>query len=259
MCYYKSAMDIITARGLTKDFNHTRAVDNIDFDIKKGECFGFLGPNGAGKTTVMRMLYCVVVPTSGTIKVFGLDIKDNPSIIKSRIGVMPQDDNLDIELSALKNLIVYARYFEIPYRASRKTAYNLLEYVGLTEKADENIKNLSGGMQRALLLARSLINSPEILILDEPTTGLDPHSRHNVWNKLKDLKEKNTTLILTTHYMEEAERLCDRVAIMDRGRIITIDSPKNLMETHGGNLEYVYLKLTGKRLKGKENGENNLS
>ncbi len=248
-------MVIIKARNLTKDFGDIRAVDHVDFDIEKGECFGFLGPNGAGKTTIMRMFYCLYAPTEGHIEIMGMDIKRHASKIKSKIGVMPQDNSLDLELSALKNLIVYARYFDIPYKISKGLALDLLDYAGLTEKAHENIRNLSGGMQRALLLARAIINGPEILILDEPTTGLDPHSRRNVWNKLKDLKEKGTTLILTTHYMEEAERLCDRVAIMDRGRIIIIDSPKNLIEVYGGNLEDVYLKLTGKRLKKENNGE----
>ncbi len=243
-------MDVIIANGLIKDYNNTRAVDNIDFAIRKGECFGFLGPNGAGKTTVMRMLYCATIPTAGEIKVLGMDIRSNGSKIKSRIGVMPQDDNLDLELTVIKNLIVYARYFDIPSKISKKIAWQLLEYVGLTAKADTTIKTLSGGMKRSLLLARALINSPEILILDEPTTGLDPHSRRNVWDKLKELQKDNTTLILTTHYMEEAEILCDRVAIMDKGKIVEVDSPERLMERYGGNLEEVYLRLTGKKLEG---------
>ncbi len=248
-------MDIITARGLTKDYNHTRAADCIDFVIKKGECFGFLGPNGAGKTTVMRMLYCAAIPTGGEIKILGMDAQSNQSLVKSRIGVMPQDDNLDIDLTVIKNLIVYARYFDIPPRVSKKTAWQLLEYVGLAARADTTIKTLSGGMRRSLLLARAIINSPDVLILDEPTTGLDPHSRHTVWEKLRDLQHNNTTLILTTHYMEEAEVLCNRVAIMDKGRIVTVDSPRNLMEIHSGNLEEVYLKLTGKRLEDDTHNE----
>lgn len=241
-------MEIITARKLTKNYNSLKAVDEIDFIINKGECFGFLGPNGAGKTTVMRMLYCFLVPTSGKIKIFGLDATKHPSAIKSRIGVMPQDDNLDLELTVFENLIAYARYFDIPKAQSTKIAAELIEYAGLSEKTHVNIKKLSGGMKRSLLLARALINNPELLILDEPTTGLDPHTRHNVWEKLDALKAKGTTLILTTHYMEEAERLCDRVAIMDSGKVITINSPEHLMDIHGGNLEEVYLKLTGRRL-----------
>jgi len=242
-------MNIITASGLTKDYNSLRAVDNIDFEIVQGECFGFLGPNGAGKTTVMRIIYCFMPPSSGEVKVFGMDVTKYPSSIKARIGVMPQEDNLDPDLSVFANLIVYARYFDIPKKQSSPLAWELLDFVGLREKADVNIKSLSGGMKRRLILARSLINNPEILILDEPTTGLDPHSRHSVWDKLNQLKAKNTTLILTTHYMEEAEILCDRVAIMDSGKIITIDTPLSLMKLHGGNLEGVYLKLTGKALK----------
>lgn len=241
-------MTVVKARDLSKYYNSLKAVDNINFEIIKGECFGFLGPNGAGKTTVMRIIHCYLPPSSGEIQVFGFDVTKNPSLIKSRIGVMPQDDNLDPDLSALENLIVYARYFDISKKDALPRAWDLLEFVGLKEKANINIKNLSGGMKRRLILARSLINNPELLILDEPTTGLDPHSRRTVWEKLNHLKEKNTTLILTTHYMEEAEKICDRVAIMDSGKILTIDTPSNLSVIHGGNLEEVYLKLTGRRL-----------
>jgi lipooligosaccharide transport system ATP-binding protein len=241
-------MTIVTAKGLTKDYGSLRAVDNIDFEILKGECFGFLGPNGAGKTTVMGMIHCFMPPTSGSVNVFGMDVTENPGEIKSRIGVMPQDDNLDPDLTVFENLIVYARYFDIPKRKSSPLAWDLLDFVEMREKANVNIRQLSGGMKRRLLLARSLINNPELLILDEPTTGLDPHSRRSVWEKLDHLKSKNTTLIITTHYMEEAEKICDRVAIMDSGRIVTIDSPSRLMGIHGGNLEDVYLKLTGLRL-----------
>jgi len=241
-------MNIVTAKGLTKDFNGLRAIDAVDFEIKRGECFGFLGPNGAGKTTVMRVLYCFIEPTSGDVRVFGLNVKDEPSLIKSRLGVMPQEENLDLELSVIENLVVYARYFDIPKNKSLAIAAELLSYVELSEKANVSIKNLSGGMKRSLLLARALLNGPELLILDEPTTGLDPHTRQVVWKKLNDLKARDTTLILTTHYMEEADRLCDRAAIMDQGKIITIDSPERLKEKHGGNLEEVYLKLTGRLL-----------
>jgi lipooligosaccharide transport system ATP-binding protein len=241
-------MEIVTVNGLVKDYNSLRAVNGVNFAINRGESFGFLGPNGAGKTTVMRVLYCFIVPTGGTVTVFGLEVGKEPSRIKARIGVMPQEDSLDPELSVRENLIVYARYFDIPRSRSSVVALELLEYVGLSEKADVAIRNLSGGMKRSLLLARALINGPEILILDEPTTGLDPHSRHGVWGKLEELKAKGTTLLLTTHYMEEAERLCDRVAIMDCGAIVAIDTPRHLMEVHGGNLEQVFLKLTGKRL-----------
>jgi lipooligosaccharide transport system ATP-binding protein len=241
-------MNIVTATNLTKYYNSLHAVDSIDFEIKEGECFGFLGPNGAGKTTAMSIIYCFMPPTSGEVTVFGMNVTKSPGEIKARIGVMPQDDNLDVELSVLENLIVYARYFNILKNKSIGLARNLLEFVELSEKADVNIRSLSGGMKRKLMLARALINNPELLILDEPTTGLDPHSRRTVWNKLNQLKQQNTTLILTTHYMEEAEQLCDRVAIMDSGEIITIDTPSKLMSIHNGNLEDVYLKLTGKSL-----------
>lgn len=241
-------MNIIAVKGLTKYYGDLKAVDNIDFGIAKGECFGFLGPNGAGKTTVMGIVYCFMPPSSGDVKVFGMDVNKNSGEIKARIGVMPQDDNLDPDFSVLENLIVYARYFDISKKDSTKISWELLDFVELRQKADVNIKDLSGGMKRRLLLARALVNNPELLILDEPTTGLDPHSRLSVWEKLRQLKSKGTTLILTTHYMEEAERLCDRVAIMDSGRIVIIDSPASLMKTHGGNLEDVYLKLTGRRL-----------
>ncbi len=241
---------IVIAKGLTKYYGTLRAVDSIDFEIMRGESFGFLGPNGAGKTTVMGIIHCFMPPTSGHINVFGMDVTENPGEIKSRIGVMPQDDNLDPDLTVFENLIVYARYFDIPKKKSSPLAWELLDFVEMREKANVNLRSLSGGMKRRLLLARALINNPELLILDEPTTGLDPHSRHSVWDKLDHLKSKNTTLIITTHYMEEAENICDRVVIMDQGRIVTIDSPSSLMNIHGGNLEDVYLKLTGRRLEG---------
>lgn len=241
-------MEIITADGLTKYYNSLKAVDGIEFSIRKGECFGFLGPNGAGKTTVMSMIYCFFPPTSGTVRVFGMDVTEEPSGIKAREGVMPQDDNLDPDLTALENLVVYARYFDIPKSRSLDRAQELLEFMGLGEKTDVNIRKLSGGMRRRLLLARAMVNDPELLILDEPTTGMDPHGRHAVWDSLDAMKEKGKTLVLTTHYMEEAEIICDRVAIMDQGKIVEVDTPKNLMWAYGGDLEEVYLKLTGKRL-----------
>jgi len=241
-------MDIVVAKGLIKDYYSLRAVDRIDFAIHQGECFGFLGPNGAGKTTVMRIISCFMPPTSGTVRVFGLDVTGYPSQIKSRLGIMPQDNNLDPDLNVLENLMVYARYFDIRKKDGIRLACELLNFVELTDKTKSRIDHLSGGMKHRLLLARSLLNNPELLILDEPTTGLDPHSRRAVWDKLNHLKAHNTTLLLTTHYMEEAERLCNRVAIMDSGRIVAIDSPKNLIAEHGGNLEDVYLKLTGRSL-----------
>jgi lipooligosaccharide transport system ATP-binding protein len=244
-----TSMNIVIANDLSKFYNSLCALDGINFEIVSGECFGFLGPNGAGKTTAMGIIYCFMPPTSGIVKVFGMDVTENPGGIKARLGVMPQDNNLDPDLSVFENLTVYARYFDIPKQDASRRAWELLDFVELGEKATVKITSLSGGMKRRLLLARALINSPELLILDEATTGLDPHSRHSVWEQLKHLKSIGITLILTTHYMEEAERLCDRVAIMDSGRIITIDSPARLMSTYGGNLEEVYLKLTGRRLK----------
>ena len=238
----------MSAKALAKDYDSFTAVNAVDFEILKGEFFGFLGPNGAGKTTVMRVIYCFMPPSSGEVKVFDVDVTKDPSKIKAKIGVMPQEDNLDPDLTVLENLTVYARYFDIARREAVRSSSELLEFVELTGKAKAKIGNLSGGMKRRLILARALINNPELLILDEPTTGLDPRSRHSVWDKLNQLKEKNTTIILTTHYIEEAEKLCDRVAIMDAGKIVTIASPSALMRLHGGNLEDVYLKLTGKAL-----------
>jgi len=241
-------MPIVQAQNLIKVYGIVKAVNGIGFAIEPGECFGFLGPNGAGKTTVMRIISCFLPPTSGTVTVFGMDVTREPSSIKARMGLMPQEDNLDPDLSVFENLLVYARYFDIPKKKAVPLANELLEYVELRDQGRMQIKELSGGMKRRLLLARSLVNSPEILILDEPTTGLDPHSRRAAWDKLNQLKFKNTTLLLTTHYMEEAERLCDRVAIMDSGHIVATDTPQNLMQEHGGNLEDVYLKLTGRNL-----------
>lgn len=242
-------MIAVKAEHLVKHYGDLCAVDDISFEIMQGECFGFLGPNGAGKTTAMGIIYCFMPPTSGTVTVFGLQVTEEPSRIKSRIGVMPQDDNLDPDLSVLQNLIVYARYFDIPAKVSAPRAWELLDFVELRDKAQVNIKSLSGGMKRRLLLGRALLNSPELLIMDEPTVGLDPHSRRAVWENLAHLKEHDTTIILTTHYIEEAERICDRVAIMDSGKIIETDTPANLMARHGGNLEDVYIKLTGRRLR----------
>jgi lipooligosaccharide transport system ATP-binding protein len=241
-------MGIVHAQGLIKDYGSLRAVDRIDFEITGGECFGFLGPNGAGKTTVMGIIHCFMPPTSGEVTVFGMDITQHPSEIKARIGVMPQDNNLDPDLSVFENLIVFARYFNIQKKVSSRSAWELLDFVEMKEKANVKIQKLSGGMKRRLLLARSLINNPELLILDEPTTGLDPHSRHAVWDRLNHLKSNGITLILTTHYMEEAENLCDRVAIMDSGKIVATDTTRSLMNTHMGNLEQVYLQLTGRSL-----------
>ena len=242
-------MVIVKSQDLIKNYSDLCAVAGISFEIMQGECFGFLGPNGAGKTTAMSIIYCFMPPTSGRVTVFGLDVTEQQSAIKSRIGVMPQDDNLDPDLSVFQNLIVYARYFDIPKRISAPRAWELLDFVELREKAEVNIKSLSGGMKRRLLLARALLNNPELLIMDEPTVGLDPQSRHAVWDNLAHLKAEGKTTILTTHYMEEAQRICDRVAIMDNGKIIETGTPADLIIKYGGNLEDVYLNLTGKNLR----------
>lgn len=240
---------VIEARGLIKKYEAFCAVQGIDFTIHRGEFFGFLGPNGAGKTSVMRIMYAFMPPTEGTLHVFGRDITDNPSLIKARLGVMPQDDNLDPDLSVYENLLVYANYFDIPRARARERARTLMDFVELKDWADTNILKLSGGMRRRLLLARCLLNEPELIILDEPTTGMDPHSRRAMWKNLSELKARGTTFVLTTHYMEEAERMCDRVAIMDRGLIVAIDAPRALMQEHEcQNLEEVYLRLTGRTL-----------
>jgi len=225
---------IITARSLVKKFNGLTAVDNIDFEIMEGESFGFLGPNGAGKTTTMKMVYCFIPPTSGSLIVSGLDVLEHPRQIKALLGVVPQEDSLDPDLTVLGNLITYSRYHEIPKTTARERANALLEMMSLTEKKDVIIENLSGGMKRRLLVVRGLINNPRILILDEPTTGLDPQARHLVWSKLRELKNFGITILLTTHYMEEASRLCDRLVMMNNGRILDIGSPAELVNRHIG-------------------------
>ncbi|HJP74182.1 MAG TPA: ABC transporter ATP-binding protein [Pseudonocardiaceae bacterium] len=208
------------------------AVNGIDFALHRGEAFGFLGPNGAGKSSTMRMIGCVSPPTSGTLRVLGLDPVRDGKRIRARIGVVPQDDSLDSELTVRENLLVYARYFDIPRAVRAERASRLLEFAQLTDKRDERVQALSGGMRRRLAIARSLINEPEILLLDEPTTGLDPQARHVLWERLFQLKEDGVALILTTHYMDEAEQLCDRLAIMDHGRIVAEGSPRELIAGH---------------------------
>ncbi len=225
---------IIRAQRLTKRYGHLVAVDGIDFSIRKGECFGFLGPNGAGKTTTVKMIYCFVPITSGSINVFGMDVNKHARAIKQWIGVCPQEDNLDPDFTVLKNLTCYARYFGIPRRDARKRAEGLLDFMQLSEKKDTIIRELSGGMKRRLVLARSLINSPKLLLLDEPTTGLDPQARHSIWRRIRALKKEGTTILLTTHYMEEAAQLCDRIVIMDRGKILEEGMPSVLTERHIG-------------------------
>jgi lipooligosaccharide transport system ATP-binding protein len=219
----------VRARGLTKSFGSFTAVDGIDFDLFRGEAFGFLGPNGAGKSSTMRMLGCVSPPTLGELTILGGDPIRDGAAIRGRLGVVPQEDTLDAELSVRENLLVYGRYFGLPRRLIDERTDQLLDFVQLTERADDQVEPLSGGMKRRLTIARSLINDPDILILDEPTTGLDPQARHVVWDRLFSLKQRGVTLILTTHYMDEAEQLCDRLVVMDHGRIAAEGTPRELI------------------------------
>ena len=220
---------LITARSLVKRFDDLVAVDGIDFEVSPGEAFGFLGPNGAGKTSTMRMIGCVSPVTSGHLEVFGMDPHRNGRAIRARVGVVPQLDQLDNELTVMENLVIYARYFDIPRDVARRRAAELLEFVQLTDRADDRVDPLSGGQKRRVSIARSLISEPELLLLDEPTSGLDPQARHLLWDRLHQLKERGATLVLTTHYMDEAEQLCDRLVIMDRGRIVAEGSPRDLI------------------------------
>jgi lipooligosaccharide transport system ATP-binding protein len=219
----------VRARGLTKSFGSFTAVDGIDFDLFRGEAFGFLGPNGAGKSSTMRMLGCVSPPTHGELTILGGDPIRDGAAIRARLGVVPQEDTLDAELSVRENLLVYGRYFGLPRKLIDERTDQLLDFVQLTERADDQVEPLSGGMKRRLTIARSLINDPDILILDEPTTGLDPQARHVVWDRLFSLKQRGVTLILTTHYMDEAEQLCDRLVVMDHGRIAAEGTPRELI------------------------------
>ena len=225
---------LIKAEGLTKRFDDFLAVDNIDFQVLKGECFGFLGPNGAGKTTTMRMVQCVLPLTSGSLSVSSMDVTRQGREIKTMIGVAPQEDNLDPDFTVLHNLVVYARYFDIPKKEAERRGEELLRFVQLDEKKEVIIDELSSGMKRRLILARALINEPRILILDEPTTGLDPQARHLIWDKIRNLKREGVTIVLTTHYMEEATQLCDRTVIMDLGKIIEEGKPLELIKQHVG-------------------------
>src|SRR5437016_3704226 len=220
---------MIEARALTKRFGPFVAVDGIDFTIEPGEAFGFLGPNGAGKTSTMRMIGCVSPRSGGQLSVLGLDPTDHGPEIRARLGVVPQEDNLDTELSVWDNLMIYGRYFDLPRREIRERAAELLEFVQLSDRSDSRVDPLSGGMKRRLTIARSLINRPEVLLLDEPTTGLEPQARHLLWDRLYQLKRSGVTLVLTTHYMDEAEQLCDRLVIMDNAQIVAEGSPRQLI------------------------------
>ena len=235
---------LVEAENLTKKFGDLVAVNGIKFKIFKGESFGFLGPNGAGKTTTMKMINGVSPPTEGNLTVAGMDVCKNGREIKCMIGVAPQEDNLDPDFTVFQNLTVYARYFDIPKEEAKKCAEELLRFVQLEEKRDVIITYLSAGMKRRLIIARALLNEPQILILDEPTTGLDPQARHLIWNKIRSLQKEGVTVILTTHYMDEAAQLCDRIIIMDHGKIIEEGKPMDLVKKHAGEevLEVTYCK-----------------
>ena len=223
---------MIRARGLVKRFGEFTAVDGIDFELHRGESFGFLGPNGAGKSSTMRMIGCVSPPSGGELSILGLDPVADGAVIRARLGVVPQEDTLDLELTVRENLLVYGRYFGLSRETIRERTAHLLDFVQLSDRAEDQVEPLSGGMKRRLTIARSLINEPEILLLDEPTTGLDPQARHAVWDRLFRLKQQGVTLILTTHYMDEAEQLCDRLVVMDRGKIAAEGSPRQLIERY---------------------------
>jgi lipooligosaccharide transport system ATP-binding protein len=220
---------LIRARGLVKRFGELTAVDAVDFDVEQGEAFGFLGPNGAGKSSTMRMIGCVSPRSDGELSIFGLDPERDGPRIRSRLGVVPQQDTLDTELTVRENVVIYGRYFGLSRRELQERTRQLLEFVQLDERADDRVEPLSGGMKRRLTIARALVNDPELLLLDEPTTGLDPQARHALWDRLFRLKQQGVTLALTTHYMDEAEQLCDRLVIMDRGRIAEEGSPADLI------------------------------
>lgn len=247
----------IQVSSLVKRYNAKNVVDGISFQVPSGECFGLLGPNGAGKTTTMRMLYGSCQVSAGNLQVLDRDIRTEAKLVKSQIGVVPQEDGLDPDFTTLENLIVYCRYHGITGRSAKEKSLRLLEMVGLTEKQGARIPTLSGGMKRRLCIARALLNDPKLLFLDEPTTGLDPQARHWIWSKIREFKRNGVTIVLTTHYMEEAERLCDRLAIMDKGQIYAIGTPQDLIETYVGHevvefeyrgeeLEYLKQKFEGK-------------
>src|SRR6184192_4584006 len=223
---------LIHARGLTKRFANLTAVDAIDFDVGRGEAFGFLGPNGAGKTSTMRMIGCVSSPSAGTLRVLGMDPDQNGPRIRARLGVVPQSDTLDVDLLVDENLLTYARYFGIRRDVAKRRAEQLLDFVQLRDRARDEVEFLSGGMKRRLTIARALVNEPELLLLDEPTTGLDPQARHLVWDRLYRLKQQGVTIVLTTHYMDEAEQLCDRLVVMDKAKIVAFGSPRSLMDQY---------------------------
>jgi len=242
---------LVSARNLVKRFGDFTAVDGIDFDVEPGEAFGFLGPNGAGKTSTMRMIGAVSPVTEGTLSVLGMDPNTDGVKIRARIGVVPQLDTLDLELSVYENLLIYGRYFDMSRKTLDPRIAELLDFVRLTERRNDKVEPLSGGMKRRLTIARGLINEPDLLLLDEPTTGLDPQARHALWDRLYGLKKRGVTLIITTHYMDEAEQLCDRLVIMDGGKIVDIGSPRELIERHTRR-EVVELRFTPAAREGGE-------
>ncbi|MGH2684391.1 MAG: ABC transporter ATP-binding protein [Actinomycetota bacterium] len=224
--------NLVEARSLSKRFGSFTAVDSIDFDVAAGEAFGFLGPNGAGKSSTMRMIGCVSPVSDGKLRVLGMDPAADGPRIRARLGVVPQEDSLDTELTVRENLLIYGRYFDLPRRLIAERTAELLEFVQLSDRARAKVEPLSGGMKRRLTIARALINDPDLLLLDEPTTGLDPQARHVLWDRLYRLKQEGKTLILTTHYMDEAEQLCDRLVVMDKARIVAEGSPRELIERY---------------------------
>ena len=223
---------LIEAHDLTKRYGEFVAVDGIDFSVERGETFGFLGPNGAGKSSTMRMIGAVSPASGGTLRVLGRDPERDGPEIRSRLGVVPQDDNLDLELDVGENLHVYGRFFALPSDEIRRRTDELLEFVHLADRRESRVDSLSGGMKRRLTIARALINEPELMLLDEPTTGLDPQARHALWDRLYRLKQRGVTLVLTTHYMDEAEQLCDRLVVMDRAKIVAEGSPRELIDRY---------------------------
>src|SRR5262245_56531280 len=227
-----SAQAPVVATALTKRFGELVAVDGIDFEVRSGETFGFLGPNGAGKTSTMRMIGAVSPRGGGELRIFDLDPEVDGPRIRQRLGVVPQEDNLDMELTVFENLIVYGRYFGMPTRTVRERAIELLEFVQLADRQKARVEHLSGGMKRRLTIARALVNDPDLMLLDEPTTGLDPQARHVLWDRLYRLKNQGVTLVLTTHYMDEAEQLCDRLVVMDKARIVAEGSPRELIDRY---------------------------
>jgi lipooligosaccharide transport system ATP-binding protein len=232
---------LIHGTRLTKEFGDFVAVDGIDFSVEEGECFGFLGPNGAGKTSTMRMIGCVSPVSAGELRVFGLDPAVDGPRIRARLGVVPQEDSLDTELTVFDNLLIYGRYFDLPRALIRERAEELLAFMQLSERRADRVDPLSGGMKRRLTIARALVNQPELLLLDEPTTGLDPQARHLLWERFYQLKRQGVTTVITTHYMEEAEQLCDRLVIMDGGHIVAEGSPRDLV-AHYSTREVVELR-----------------